>query len=231
MALIELTIDIPYWVGSVITIGLLFDVIGAGFLAFPDIPMLWKYTHGGKVISLRDRVMTGTDMANPEAVSNISEDRPDHVYTPGATPSFPLFVNLIRQWYERRLSSASYSSVDINPDDLEELEFIRTIQRGEGRPDVVKGVTFLHPDPADLPNSDFEENLNDILQNAIQPKINEQDRRCRRAGIAILVFGFLNQIIANVIPILVKSGHWELFTQYYSELTSAFRQLIPVMVV
>ena len=203
----------------------MFDVVGAGFLALPDIPLLWKYTYGGAVNSLSDRITTGWDMADPAAVSNVSDDRPDTVYTPEATPSFPLLIDLLKQWYERRSGSPSYSNGDIDPDELDELEFIRTIQQGEGRPDIVEGVKFLHPDPADLPNSDFEENLSDVLQNAIQPKIEEQDRRSRRAGITILVFGFLHQIVASVVPILVKSGYWRSLTRYYSELIGIPRQL------
>jgi hypothetical protein len=212
----SVAIGIPYWVGSITALGLIFDILGASVLALPDmaIEAIRRLTYGGRLKIVNDNLIQGWDIADPKHIGGENYPPPRY-YQPGGVHGFSDFIDLLKKRY------SDEDDPDYTQEELSELKFIRTIQTSDYEDDVMKGVPYMPGDPAGLPTADFEVNRRNMLERTLQPEIERQDSRMRRAGILVLIFGFLHQFIANFVPFLVRTGHWQSLMRYWFNLTTA----------
>jgi hypothetical protein len=180
-------------------IGLLIDVIGASLLAVPDVPILWRQTYSGRLQYAKD-TLEQTGAGGFSVLNRPGVDFHSHHNHTG----FLEFSDTIESILEEGLGEHTHSTYFVNDDiDLSEIDTVQKTRSGD---------IALFDDPRDgdrtgyagcssggmVPDTAQFFILTNRVDQRLTSKIAKQKSRIRRAGLGILILGFIQQIIFSI---------------------------------
>lgn len=178
--LIYCTGNWPDWVQP---IGLVTDIIGATVLAIPDVPVLWRRLYSGRLnqayeqLTSRFGVLT---MYHPQYSKDNDFPKSDYV-------GFGETVATIRDSINLQASS-NLAGIDEVPD----VDWEKSYRIGRAKSEETGEDELI------FYNVDGEEEFSlesDWPLSLLERMISQQKRRIRRCGLAILVIGFIQQLL------------------------------------
>lgn len=181
-------------------IGLLVDIVGASILAVPDVPLLWRQTYSGRLQYAKDS-LNGTGTGDFSVLHRLGISfHSHHNYT-----GFLELVDALEPILQDGLSELTHDIYFINDDlNLSEIDTVTQTHSADvglfhnprdGNKTGYAGWSsgFMVPDSVKffIPSN--------IVNKRLTSKIAKQKSRIRRAGLGLLVLGFIQQILFSYI--------------------------------
>jgi hypothetical protein len=178
------------WPKLVQEVGLLIDILGAVILAIPDVPLIWNRTYSGRLNKGFEELSKSFGVAvlyEPEMAEELNFPDDDHI-------GFDEILVTLRDTIY--LDASDPNSPIQSAPDIEWQDVYRM------------GIGIAESEPHDTElifyNSAMEEEYSmgsDGSMWIIEQMIDRQKRRIRRAGLALLIIGFTQQLL----PVFVSN--------------------------